>query len=108
TAAKEASEMIEKSLSRVDDGVLKSAETSQALNTIVEITASVADVVANISNASNEQVEEISKIQTNMEIIYNATQDNANSVQSSASVSQELSSQADMLGSLVEQFKIRE
>ncbi|MCL2620805.1 MAG: methyl-accepting chemotaxis protein [Defluviitaleaceae bacterium] len=107
TAAKEASEMIEKSLSRVDDGVAKSAETTQALNTIVEIASSVADVVANISQASHEQVEEISKIQSSMEVISGASNGNAMAVQSSASVSQELSSQADMLASLVGQFKTR-
>ena len=107
TAAKEASEMIEKSLSCVEEGVTKSAETTRALNTIVDFASNVTDVVADISQSSHEQVEEIIKIQSNMQIISDASQSNATSVQSSASVSQELSSQADTLASLVGKFKTR-
>jgi methyl-accepting chemotaxis protein len=106
TAAKETSDMIEKSMGRVEEGVAKSIETNEALKKIVEVTAGVSEVISNIANISNEQAEEISKIQNNIEIIYVSASNNSASVQSNAAVSEELSSQANMLMSLVERFKI--
>lgn len=106
-AAKEASDMIANSINRVEEGVQKTAETTEALESIVQITANVADVVANISLASDEQVSEISKIQGNMELIYNGTSANSGSVQSDAAVSQELSAQAAVLRGLVEKIRVK-
>ena len=106
-AAKNTAEMIVKSISRIDEGVAKSAETSEALLKIVEATTSVDNVISRITNASNEQAGEISKLQSNMESIHIATSGNTNAVQSNASVSEELSSQAGTLLNLVERFKIK-
>ena len=105
-AAKDTAEMLSESMNRVDLGVAKSTQTSEALREIVNTIASVADVVANIAQVSSEQAEEISKIQSSMEAVHNGTTINATSVQSNASVSEELSSQASTLRSLTEQFKI--
>ena len=107
SAAKEATEMIAKSIQRVDEGVAKSVETKEALQKIVEVTDTVTDVILNIATASNEQAEEINKIQSNMEELYFGTKNNAFAVQSNASVSEELSSQANVLMSLVDKFKVR-
>ncbi|MCL2610375.1 MAG: methyl-accepting chemotaxis protein [Defluviitaleaceae bacterium] len=105
-AARETSEMIAKSIGCVNEGVAKSTETSEALQKIVEVTASVTDVISNIASASNKQAEEISRIQNSMEAIYRGSSANASAVQNNASVSEELSSQANMLMSLVDRFKI--
>jgi len=105
-AAKDTAAMLEESMNRVDLGVAKSEQTSEALHEIVEKTANVADVVANIAQVSSEQAEEISKIQNSMEAVHSGTSINSASVQSNASVSEELSSQASMLRSLTGQFKI--
>lgn len=105
-AAKSTSEMITKSLNRVDEGVIKSAQTSEALRTIVGMMDNTTEVMKNIAVVSDEQAEEISIIQNSMEAIYRSVSDNASSVQNNASVSEELSSQANMLMSLVERFKI--
>ena len=106
-STKNTSEMIFKSLSRIDEGVLKSAETAEALNKIVEVTASSTDVISSIATASNEQAEEISRIQQSMEIIHRSSADSSAAVQGNASVSEELSSQANMLMALVDRFKIK-
>jgi PAS domain S-box-containing protein len=106
SAAKDTAAMLEESMSRVDLGVAKSAQTSEALSEIVEATAGVADVVANIARASNEQADEIVKIKSSMEAVHSGTSINSASVQSNAAVSEELSSQASMLRSLTDQFKI--
>jgi len=105
-AARETSEMIAKSLDRVSEGVAKSGQTSDALRNIVSATSEVADVVSNIASATDEQADEIGKIKSNMETIYAQTYDNSAAVQSNASVSEELSSQAGILTNLVGQFKI--
>jgi len=106
-AAKNTSDMIAKSLSRVDEGVAKSVETAGALEKIVEVTTNVTNVISDIATASNEQAEEINKIQSSMEELYHGASNNTSAVQNNASVSEELSSQANMLMSLVERFKIR-
>jgi len=106
-AAKETTEMINKSIERVNEGVAKSAETSGALQKIVEVTADVTSVISEIAASSNEQAEEIGRIQTSMEDIYDGAERNATAVQNNASVSEELSSQASMLMSLVARFKVR-
>ena len=105
-AAKDTAEMLAESMKRVDLGVEKSEQTSEALREIVETIANVADVVANIARVSGEQAEEIGKIQNSMEAVHSGTTVNSASVQNNASVSEELSSQASMLRSLTGQFKI--
>ena len=105
-AAKDTTEMIAKSLIRVDEGVAKSKQTASALQKIVETTADVASVMANIAQASVEQVEEISKIQNSMEEVYQSIKDDIDTVANNASVSEELSNQASTLRYLVEQFKV--
>jgi len=106
TAAKDAADMIAKSLNRVEEGVAKSEHTAQALRSIAEITTNVTSTMLNITNVSNEQADEIDRIQNSMDEIYRGTSDNNMAVQKNASVSQELSSQASMLKDLVGRFRI--
>jgi len=106
-AAQDTSELISKSLSRVDIGVEQSEQTVTALQNIVGMTSDVAEVLSGMAQASQHQAEEIDKIQNNIEAIYRSTSDNSAAVQSNASVSVELSSQASMLRNLVSRFKIK-
>ncbi|MCL2386349.1 MAG: methyl-accepting chemotaxis protein [Defluviitaleaceae bacterium] len=106
-AAKETSEMLAKSLTRVEVGASKTQLTSDALSNIAEITANVANVVANIAQVSNEQANEIGTIQLSMETVYQGQVNSANNVEGNASVSEKLSSRASMLRSLIGQFKIK-
>ena len=104
-AVQDTSEMIAKTLERVDAGAAKSVQTAEALQNIVEATDKVIEAISNIAGSSNEQVEEIARIQSNMEALHKGAYENASSVQDNASVSEELSSQASMLTSLVGRFK---
>ena len=106
-AAKDTSEMLSKSMNRVEEGVAKSVQTADALENIAQSAAGVTEVVSDMAQLSSEQAEEISKIKHNIEAVYRGSSDSSNAVQSNASVSEELSSQASMLRSLTEQFRIK-
>ena len=106
-AAKETSDMLAKSLTRVEIGSSKTQQTAQALGNIVEITSNVASVVANIAQVSNEQADDIGRIQNSMETIYQGQMGNANIVQENATVAGELSAQSRTLHELIGKFKIR-
>ena len=105
-AARETSEMIAKSLNRVNEGVAKSTNTAEAFRTIVGMMGDTAEAMTNAADASREQADEINKIQLSMDTIYRGASDNATVVQSNASVSEELSSQVSMLMSLVSRFRV--
>ena len=106
-SAKDTSAMLAKSMGLVEEGVAKSLQTAEALTNIAETATSVTDVVSDMAKLSGQQADEISKIQNSIEAIYRGSSDNANSVQSNASVSEELSSQASVLRALTEQFIIK-
>ena len=106
-AAKETAEMLEKSMERVQLGVSKSAETTKALVDIEEKIGQITSVIANIADASKEQASDIEKIQGSIETVNRGAAYSTDAVQANASVSEELSSQASVLRSLVGQFRIR-
>ena len=106
-AARETSEMITKSLSRVDRGVAKSAQTKEALNTIFEMSNNSTAIMSGIAKISEEQAEDISRIQENMDSVYQSVLADGEIVQDNANASEKLSNQAHVLMTLVEQFKIR-
>ncbi|MCL2415286.1 MAG: methyl-accepting chemotaxis protein [Defluviitaleaceae bacterium] len=107
SAAKETAEMLTQSMNKVNIGAQMCMQTSEAFKNIVDFTTTVADVIGNIAAMSHEQAEEISKIQSSMEEIYMRTADNTEVVSTNTAVSEELSSQAGVLRSLVDQFKIK-
>ena len=105
-AAKNTSDMLNKSLSRVDLGVEISLLTADSLRNIAKITTDATHVVADIAQASNEQAEEISTIQSSMESIYQGAAANVATVQNNAEISGELSGQADMLRAMASKFTV--
>ncbi|MCL1998026.1 MAG: methyl-accepting chemotaxis protein [Turicibacter sp.] len=106
-AAKETSDLIAKSLERVDTGVTVTENTAAALRSIVEFTTNMTDNIANITEASNDQAEEINTILQNMEHMNQTTKDNSDVVGTNVFIVDELTSQANALQKLVEQFKIK-
>ncbi|MCL2752870.1 MAG: methyl-accepting chemotaxis protein [Defluviitaleaceae bacterium] len=106
-AAQEASDMISASLARVDEGMAKSVQTTQALREILTVTSDVTGVIANIAAVSGEQADEISRIRQSMDVVHHGSSENYAAVQDNASVSEELSAQATSLQNLVVKFKVR-
>ena len=107
TAAKDTSVMLANSLKRVDFGAARAVQTAGTLRSIVEAATVVTEAMATIVTASDEQAEEVSKIRGNIESVHESVKLDIAMVQGNASISEELSVQANILKGLVEQFKIK-
>ena len=116
TGAEQISSSTQKMMSSFEEQSAVMGEMRNAVNVLTEKTQknandlkSAGELTIQVQNAaqlSEEQADEIIRIQNSMEAIYQSATDNTSSVQDNASVSEELSSQANMLMSLVERFRI--
>jgi methyl-accepting chemotaxis protein len=108
TAAKETSDMIENSIKLVENGSSLANKTSEALDGIKLGNIKAADIVGEIATASDEQAQGIAQINEGLIQIDKVTQTNTASAEESASASEELSGQANMLKNMVSKFMILE
>ena len=100
-AAKETSAKIEDALSRAAQGVDISAKVSAALNEITSKVRQVDELVAEVAAASHEQAQGIAQINTAVSQMDKVTQSNAAGAEESASASEELNAQAELLNGSV-------
>ncbi len=108
TAAKETAELIENSIKTVGKGAEIAIKTAESLEEIKTSSIKVADIIAEINTSSNEQAQGISQINEGLSQIDKVTQTNTASAEESASASEELSGQANMLRELVGRFRLVE
>ncbi len=106
-AAKETTSLIEGSISKVEIGTNIANETATALNKISEEIAKATVLMKEISVLSNEQASSISQINHTIMQVSQVVQTNSATSQEGAAASEELSSQADMLTSMMENFKLK-
>ena len=106
-AAKETTMLIEGSINKVADGTRIANDTAGALNSMVEGVAKAATLVADIANASNEQASGIAQINQGIIQISQVTQTNSATAEESASASEELSSQADIMKGMIGKFRLK-
>jgi methyl-accepting chemotaxis protein len=106
-AARETSELIEGSVSRVEQGNRIAKETADALAEIVSGIVKVGDLVGEMSAASNEQAQGIAQITQGLGQIDQVTQQNTATAEETAAAAEELSGQAAELRSLIGQFKLQ-
>ena len=106
-ASKNTSVLIENSLKAVENGTRIADETAlslyQAVNGVDEMTA----IIGQISEASSAQADSISQVTMGIDQISSVVQTNSATAQESAAASEELSSQSQMMKSLVDRFKLR-
>ncbi|MBX2884778.1 MAG: nitrate- and nitrite sensing domain-containing protein [Granulosicoccus sp.] len=100
-AAKEIKELIEDSVSRVQNGTELVGQSGDTLREIMDQVLKVAEVVGEISTSSDEQSEGISMVGSAIVQIDEATQQNAALVEEATAASQSTSSQAAELLSAV-------
>lgn len=105
-ASKNTAILIEGSLKSVNNGMKIAQDTAQSLDTVVTGVKSVADSIDKISVASNEQATSIMQITQGIDQISSVVQTNSATAEESAAASEELSSQAQMLKSLVGRFHL--
>ena len=105
-AAKETTELIEGSVSKVGKGTDIAQHTAKALGKIIEGITKVNDLVSDIAHASREQVEGIEQVNIALNQIGKVTQSSAASAEQSAAASEELSEQAIRLRKMLDRFRL--
>ena len=105
-AAQNTTVLIEDTVNAVSAGTLIANATAQSLAHVVDEAKEVVDLINEIASASDEQAEYINELMNVLNEIADVVQTNAATSQESADASEELSHQADMLKSLISQFKL--
>ena len=106
-AAKETTELIRSSMNKIEDGLDVAEKTSISLNGIVENINNVANIIEDISVSSLNQAEIANQINEGINQISQVTQTNAEAANSSASISEEMAAQAELLKNIIDEFKLR-
>ncbi len=106
-AAKETTALIEGSLKRVEAGTQIANRTAVSLKQIREGSSNTARLLEEIAVASNEQATGIAQVNQGINQVAEATQTNTATSEQSASASQELAGQAEILRGMVERFQLK-
>ncbi len=106
-ASKNTSVLIENSLNAVENGTRIADETAQSLFQAVNGVNEMAGIIGQISEASSMQADSIAQITMGIDQISSVVQTNSATAEESAAASEELSSQSQIMKSLVERFKLK-
>jgi methyl-accepting chemotaxis protein len=106
-ASQNTAALIENSLKAVENGTRIADETAQSLLQAVHGVNEMAGIIGQISQASNAQADSISQVTMGIDQISSVVQTNSATAEESAAASEELSSQSQIMKSLVERFKLK-
>lgn len=106
-AAKETTALISNSLTAVAEGNSIAADTQKSLQKVVASAQKISSNMALITEASDMQAEGIQQVTIGIDQISSVIQTNSATAQESAAASEELSSQANLLRTLVSHFRLR-
>ncbi len=106
-AASNTTALIEGTIIAVENGTNIVDRTAEAISETVESTKSAVTYVDKISSAAVSQAEAISQVTMGMDQISSVVQTNSATAEQSAAASEELSSQSQLLKSLISRFKLR-
>jgi methyl-accepting chemotaxis protein len=105
TAAKEIKDLIQDSVSKVDEGSRLVDESGQTLEQIMHSVKQVSDIIAEITAASEEQSDGIEQVNRTIRQMDEMTQQNAALVEQAAAASEAMGEQARNLNDLVAFFE---
>ncbi len=106
-AAKETTELIQTSISRVSFGSELAKSTASALDEIVSNVTEVANIIEEISDSSKEQSESIDEINVEIGNVENVVLKTSAASEEGVSTAEELSSQSTVLRDLIGTFKLK-
>jgi methyl-accepting chemotaxis protein len=106
-AARETTEMIENSISKVEIGSNLADETASSLSEIIDGITKVSDLISEIAEASDEQAKGVDQISQGLQQIDKVTQTNTATAEESAAASQDLTYNANHLKEMISQFKLK-
>ena len=106
-AAKETTDLIEGSITKVQVGTKIANDTAVALVEIVNDVEKAAKLVGQIAEASNEQATGIAEVNKGIEQVSQVIQNNSATAEESAAASEELSGQAELLKEMVSRFRLK-
>lgn len=106
-ASKDTAELIESSIKAVARGTQIANSTAQSLAKVVEEVRMASSTVDMIADAAKEQSGAVDQVTLGVDQISSVVQTNSSTAVESAAASQELSSQAEVLKSLVAKFILR-
>jgi methyl-accepting chemotaxis protein len=107
-AAKDTGGMISNSMEKAELGSRIAAETAASLDEIVSGIKESNQIINSMAVSSNEQYHSINQINEGVERVANIVQQNSITAAESASASQEMSDQSEMLEKLIAQFQLRD
>lgn len=105
-AAKESTVLIESSVKAVEKGMVIADETAKQLENVVAGSKIITEDVNKVAAALEAQAESFTQINAGVEQINDVVQTNSATSEECAAASQEMSSQASTLESLIRKFKV--
>ena len=105
-AAKESAALIERSVNAVEKGMIVAKETAAQLEEVAENSKTITSEVTNIAETLETQTAEIRQINEGIEQINDVVQTNSATSEECAAASEEMSSEADNLRSMIRRFKV--
>ena len=106
-AASNTTALIESTVTAIEHGMRVADETAKSLGVVVEKASVVNEKIQEIAKVSEEQANAIQQINTGIDQIASVVQNNSATAEQSAAASEELSSQANMVKSMVGKFSLR-
>lgn len=103
-AAVDTRELIEKSISEVNEGNRAAEHASDAIQSVIEGIKETADFSKNLKIMMENQTESMRRVESGINVISEVIQSNAATAEESAATSEELSAQASVLDELIGNF----
>lgn len=105
-AAKSTTSLIESAINAVSEGTKIADQTAKSLEQVVADAKNITDKIQEIAASSEEQSDSVGQINIGAEQISTVVQTNSATSEESAAASEELAGQANLLHSLISQYKL--